>query len=208
MSRLHDKRQRHDRFYREARKQRYAARSVFKLEQLDRRFRLLRGGRRVLDLGCRPGSWLQYAARRVGPSGFVVGLDRQPLEIALPDNAALVVGDVLELDPEQLRAALPGDGGCFSVVLSDMAPDTTGVSFADQVRSIELFRRALELADRLGCPRSSFVGKLLMGQDFAEVLGDLRRRYQQVKTVRPEATRRSSTEVYLVARGRRGAPAG
>src|SRR5512137_2854486 len=134
MSKLHDRRQRHDAFYRRAKQESFAARSVYKLQEIDQRFRVLRGGQRVLDLGCRPGSWLQHAAERVGEKGFVVGLDRQELEIAVPGNATVLVGDVLTIAPQALRDAVPEERrGCFQVVLSDMAPDTSGVAFTDQV---------------------------------------------------------------------------
>lgn len=199
---LRDRRKRQDRFYRRAKREGYAARSVFKLEQLDRRFRLFRGGQRVLDLGCRPGSWLQYAAARVGAKGHVVGLDRQELDSPPPQNTTVVVGDVLELPPGQLRDALPG-GHCFHVVLSDMAPDTTGIPFADQARSSELFGRALDLALELGCPAGSFVGKIFMGEGFQQALERVRRHFGKTTTVKPEATRSSSTELYVVALQRR-----
>lgn len=201
MSSLRDRRKRQDSFYRRAKREGYAARSVFKLEQLDQRFRLLAPGRRVLDLGCRPGSWLQYACTRVGAAGHVVGLDRSQLDGPTPGNATVVVGDVLEIEPERLRAALPG-GGCFHLVLSDMAPDTTGIPFTDQVRSAELFERALELAVLLGCEGSGFVGKIFMGQGFQTALAEVRRHYRRTKTVKPEATRKSSSEVYVVATDR------
>ncbi len=201
MSRLRDKRTRHDRYYKRAKDQNYAARSVYKLDEIDRRFKLFKKGKRVLDLGCRPGSWLQFALERIGHKGFAVGLDRQPLDIALPGNAAVVVGDVLQMDPAELRAVLPGDGGCFHVVLTDMAPDTSGVAFADQVRSVELFCCALDLATQVGCPGGAFVGKLFMGEGFDETLARVRQHYKKCKTVRPDATRKSSREVYLVAQG-------
>ena len=202
MSRLRDKRTRHDGFYKRAKGEKYPARSVYKLEEIDQRFKLFKRGQRVLDLGCRPGSWMQYAAEHVGPRGYVVGLDRQPLDIPLPANAAVVVGDVLTVDPALLCEALPAEkASCFQLVLTDMAPDTSGVAFADQVRSTELFLRALDLALALGCPGSKFVGKLFMGDGFDETLALVRQRYQKSKTVRPQATRKSSRELYLVAQG-------
>ena len=199
MSRLRDRRARHDRFYRKAKSERYAARSVFKLEEIDQRFQLLKSGRRVLDLGCRPGSWLQYAAAKVGEKGHVVGLDRELLEIAVPPNATSLEGDVLEVEPATLRAALPSGGGsCFHLVMSDMAPDTTGHAFTDQTRSAELVQCALDLALTVSCPKSSFVAKIFMGEGFQEVVTRMRKSFKRVKTVRPEATRSSSREVYLV----------
>jgi 23S rRNA (uridine2552-2'-O)-methyltransferase len=203
---LSDRRKRHDPYYRRAKKERYAARSIFKLEELDRRYRLLRAGQLVLDLGCRPGSWLQYASERVGAAGRVVGLDREALDLALPANAVVLVGDVLAIDPEQLaRPARSGEGPFlgFHVVLSDMAPDTSGVAFTDQVRSVELFLRALELARILGRAGGAFVGKIFMGDGFSEAHREVARRYQAVKTARPDATRKESTELYIVGRGLR-----
>ncbi len=202
MSRLRDRRQRHDRYYRQAKQDKLPARSVYKLEELDRRFRLIRAGGRVLDLGCCPGSWMLYAARRVGPGGRVVGLDRGPVRVDLPPNAVALEGDVLQAEAAWLRAALPAETGrCFHLVLSDMAPDTTGVAFTDQARSAALFGRALALALEVGCPGSAFVGKLFMGESFRALLEQVRARYAATRTVRPDATRSASTEVYLVAQG-------
>lgn len=204
MPRLHDRRQRHDAYYRRAKRERYVARSVYKLQEIDERFRLLKPGARVLDLGCRPGSWLQYASEKVGAGGCVVGIDRAPLELELPRNARALVGDVLSVEPELLTAALPEGGArCFDVVLSDMAPDTSGVAFTDQVRSVELVLRALELCELVGCPGGAFVAKIFMGEGFQEVVQRLKQSFTGAKTVRPEATRKSSTELYLVGPSRR-----
>ncbi|MCA9667218.1 MAG: RlmE family RNA methyltransferase [Myxococcales bacterium] len=199
MGKLRDRKNRHDDFYRRAKRESYAARSVYKLEEIDRRFKLMKAGQRVLDLGCRPGSWMQYAAARVGPRGMVVGLDREPVDIALPPHVTTLVGDVLEIDVAELRQGC----SCFQLVMSDMAPDTTGVAFTDQVRSAELTGRALDIALAVGCPNGAFVAKLLMGEGFEPLLARLRETYASAKTVRPQATRKSSTEVYLVGTGKK-----
>src|SRR2546423_6354063 len=125
MSKLRDRSHRHDSFHKRAKLEGFAARSVFKLEEIDQKHHVLKPGARVLDLGCKPGSWLQYAAKRVGGSGVLVGLDRTPLEVAIP-GARLLVGDVYTVTPEELRGA----ESAFDVVLSDMAPDTSGVRSA------------------------------------------------------------------------------
>src|SRR5579872_6600428 len=106
MSKLGDARHRHDVFFKKAREEGFAARSVYKLEEIDRKHRLLRPGARVLDLGCRPGSWLQYAAKVVGPSGALVGIDRTPLEVEIA-GARIVVGDVFDVTADELRGELP-----------------------------------------------------------------------------------------------------
>lgn len=188
---------RHDIFYRRAKESNFAARSVFKLEEIDQRFQLLRSGYRVLDLGCRPGSWLQYAAKKVGSHGFLVGVDRKPLDshIVISAPHRIVVGDIYELEASDLLGELPH----FDVVLSDMAPDTSGVSFADQVRSIEIFQRALTIAVTTLRQGGSFVGKIFMGDGFQEVVQEVKRHFHHSKTIKPDASRKISTELYLVA---------
>jgi 23S rRNA (uridine2552-2'-O)-methyltransferase len=216
VSRLRDRRHRRDKYHKQAKQQGFAARSVFKLEELDRRFKLFRPGDRVLDLGCNPGSWMQYALQRVGQRGFIVGLDRQdpPGETKQrleSEPVAVVIGDVLSIDHARLLAALPDEDARagFHVVLSDMAPDTTGIPFTDQARSAELYSRALDLVLAMGRPGANFVGKIFMGEGFEAALARTKAQFTRAKTVRPDATRKSSTEVYVVALGLAGgAPAG
>jgi 23S rRNA (uridine2552-2'-O)-methyltransferase len=198
MSKLGDRDKRHDPFWKRAKREAFAARSVYKLEEIDRKVRLFRAGARVLDLGCRPGSWLQYAAQKVGDQGALVGLDRTALDVAIP-GARLLVGDVFQVTPEALR----GELGAFDVVLSDMAPDTTGVRSLDQARSEGLFERALELAEALLAPGGRFVGKLFQGPDWKRLVDRARRGFDEVRTMKPEGSRKESIEQYVVALGRK-----
>jgi 23S rRNA (uridine2552-2'-O)-methyltransferase len=169
---------------------------VFKLEELDRKHTLIGKGDRVLDLGCRPGSLLQYAARQ--GAGALVGLDRQPLDVTIP-GARILVGDVLEMPAETLRGDLAG----FDVVLSDMAPDTSGIRAVDQARSETLFERALELAILLLAPGGHFVGKLFQGPDMKRLVERARAHFGTVKLEKPAGSRKESIEVYVVGIGRR-----
>ncbi|MCA9683199.1 MAG: leukotriene A4 hydrolase C-terminal domain-containing protein [Myxococcales bacterium] len=137
---LGDKRNRHDPAYLRAKRENFAGRAIYKLEELDKRFRLIKPGGRVLDLGCWPGSWLQYAVRKTGPEGVLVGVDLEAVEIALPDNVKTFVGDVNKLRLDKLVERY----GPFDVVLSDMAPNTTGNKDFDIPTSEDLFLRALE----------------------------------------------------------------
>ncbi len=198
MSKLRERRHRHDPFHQRAKQAGYAARSVFKLEEIDGRFRLLRPGNRVLDLGCRPGSWLQYAARAVGPGGKLVGVDRTPLDVVIP-GARIEVGDVFQMQ----AAALVGELGGFDVVLSDMAPDTSGVRSLDQARSETLFERALEIAEETLVRRGHFAGKLFQGPAFQELVKRCRAGFDKVSIVKPKGSRSESIEQYVVAMGRR-----
>jgi 23S rRNA (uridine2552-2'-O)-methyltransferase len=202
-SKLSDRGKRHDSFYKRARKEGFVARSVFKLEEIDRRFRLFRKGARVLDLGCRPGSWLQYAAKTAGDGAELVGVDRTALELALP-RCRVIVGDVFELAPADLLGALDA----FDVVLSDMAPDTSGVRSADQSRSEALFERAFYLAEETLAAGGNFVGKLFQGPDFQKLIKHAQQQFSEVRSVKPEGSRKESIEQYVVALGYKGAARG
>lgn len=193
---LSNKRARKDHFHRRARKKGFRARAVFKLQDIDQKYGLLTPGARVLDLGCAPGSWLQYCRTQVGPSGALVGIDRAPLEEPVP-GARLLVGDVFEVPPEELL----GDLAAFDVVLSDMAPDTTGIRHVDQARSETLFERALELAEATLAEGGHFVGKLFQGPEFPALVTRCRQQFAAVKNVKPPASRSRSIEQYVVARG-------
>src|SRR5262245_248174 len=203
-SRLGDRDRRHDRFFQRARREHYAARAVYKLEEIDRRFQLLKPGARVLDLGCRPGSWLQYVARTAGAPASasgpprLVGVDREPLEVTIP-GSRILVGDVMALTPEALRGELDH----FDVVLSDMAPDTSGVRSMDQARSEGLFERALEIAEATLAPGGHFLGKLFQGPDWQKLIQRCRGGFKSVHTMKPEGTRRESIEQYVVALSRK-----
>ena len=187
---------RRDHFTDKARADGYAARSVFKLAEIDRRFKVFRPGAAVLDLGCHPGSWTQYAAERVGKQGRVVGIDRTPTE-SPADNTQMLQADLTDPFDDD---ALPGP---FDVVLSDMAPDTTGIRHVDQDRSSVLAEIALAFAEKWGKPGSFFIVKVFQGPDFQDFLARVRRAYAKVRCVRPEATRKQSIEVYVVAAGKR-----
>jgi len=187
-----------DRFTREAKKAGFPARSVFKLEEIDRRVRLLRPGMRVLDLGAAPGSWAMYAANRIGPAGRLLAIDLKPLEIGLPRHAFFVQGDALSLENESLATFAP-----YDVVLSDMAPSTTGNRLGDQTRSFELFMRALAIAATLVRVGGAFVGKIFMGEDLPLARAELRRHFATERLLRPEGTRSVSYELFVVGLGRR-----
>lgn len=187
-----------DSYTRDARAAGYPARSVFKLEEIDRRVRLLRPGQRVLDLGASPGSWSLYVTQKIGPSGHLFAIDLEPLLIALPANATAIVGDALSLDNETLA-----EHGPYDVVLSDMAPRTTGNRLGDQTRSFELYMRALAVAERLLKPGGAFVGKIFMGEDFPKAKAETKRLFTEDRAIRPEGTRATSYEIFLIGLGKK-----
>lgn len=152
----------------------------------------------MLDLGASPGSWTLYAADRVGPTGRVLGLDLKDPEVALPPQAEIRTIDAFEVDPETL-------GGTFDLVISDMAPKTSGQRHADQFRSFELVMRALDLARDVLVPGGIFVAKIFQGAEFDEARSKLRESFGKVRVIRPKATRDESYEVFLVGLGFRRA---
>lgn len=190
-----------DAFTKAAKAQGFPARSVFKLEEIDRRTRLLRQGQRVLDLGAAPGSWSMYAAKKIGPKGKLLAVDLQPISASLAPSGEAIVGDALSLDNDALARFSP-----YDVVLSDMAPATTGSRVADQARSFELFLRAVAVAGALGKEGGAFVGKIFMSSDFEEARRALRAVYAEVRVIRPEGVRAGSFEVFLVGLGKKTPP--
>jgi 23S rRNA (uridine2552-2'-O)-methyltransferase len=191
--------ERKDRLYRKAKTLGLRSRAAFKLETLDRG--LLGPGHRVLDLGCWPGGWLQVASRRVGATGRVVGVDTRAMAPLDLSNVRVVHGDAAcDEVVEEARREL---GGAADVVLSDMSPSISGVRDRDEARASELVRRALAVAVRLLRPGGSFVCKIFMNPDYAELRDSVARRFENVATTRAEATRKGSAELYLVARGLR-----
>lgn len=196
MGQLRDRKHRHDSFFRKARNEGFAARAVYKLEDIDKRVHLFHAGARVLDLGCRPGSWMQYAVKSVGPHGKVVGVDRLALPAPVA-GATVVVADIYTLSDEEILCGLTA----YDVVLSDMAPDTTGIRATDQARSANLVEEALGRAERLLAPLGSFVAKVFQSPEVERLRKQMGERFSDVRLLKPEASRQQSTELYLVGKG-------
>jgi 23S rRNA (uridine2552-2'-O)-methyltransferase len=150
----------------------------------------------VLDLGCRPGSWLQYALSVVGPHGAVVGIDRAPLPKPIA-GARVLTGDLFATPDAELLGTL----AAFDVVLSDMAPDTTGIRATDQARSAALVEEALARAERLLAPGGAFVAKIFQGPDVDGLRKRMASRFSDVRALKPEGSRAASTEIYLAGKG-------
>lgn len=194
--RLDDRGTRHDRFHQQAKREGFLARAVYKLEEIDQKHKIFDGGHRVLDLGCAPGSWLQYAEKQIGERVVMVGLDREAVPGA-PPRARVVVGDVHTIDLKELLGDLPS----FDIVLSDMAPDTSGIRSMDQARSEALFERALDIATQVLAPGGHFVGKLFQGADFKKLNEAVRAKFASAKSMKPASSRQISIEQYVIGKG-------
>jgi 23S rRNA (uridine2552-2'-O)-methyltransferase len=192
--------QRKDATYRAAKQAGLRSRAGIKLEDLDARFRLFAPGQKVVDLGCWPGAWLQVASRRVGASGVVVGVDlvaTEPLGLA---NVVTFTGDAGEEAVQ--RSILDAAGGPVDVVLSDLAPKLTGVRATDQAREEALVDLAIDFAERAMRPNGRLLVKMFSAVE-QSMTKKLRERFRTVSTLRPQSTRKGSSEIYAVAIGKR-----
>jgi 23S rRNA (uridine2552-2'-O)-methyltransferase len=188
-----------DHYTRRARKEHYPARSVYKLAEIQKKHRILAKGDRVLDLGCAPGAWLLYAAEQVGGRGFVLGVDLNPVTVPLPSHAQAITGDIRSLQP----TAAQYSGGGFQVVLSDMAPATTGDPFGDAARSYALCCSALGVADALLQTRGRFVCKIFQGEDFKVFCDKVKVRFERMHIFKPQSSRKASREIFIIGLGRK-----
>ena len=134
-----------DHFYFKAKKENYPARSVYKLKEIDKKYRIIKKGYSILDLGAAPGSWAKYCSEIIGSNGLVIGIDKENVKMQLPDNVTFFKQDVNNLDLEKIKST----SSSFDVVLSDMAPATTGMRDVDQIRSLELVQKAFSIAKEL-----------------------------------------------------------
>ncbi|MFH1914310.1 MAG: RlmE family RNA methyltransferase [Pseudomonadota bacterium] len=188
-----------DKYFRRAKKENYAARSVYKLKEMDKRFGLFKKGQTVLDLGAAPGSWSQYASERVGPQGRVLAVDIQPTKHTFSDTITFLQADVFSESPELLAAMEPL--APFDLVISDMAPKTTGIKFADQANSLELCERAFEVAAKRLKRGGHFAVKIFDGAETKTFVDSLRPHFEKVKHFKPYSSRSESKELFIVALG-------
>lgn len=214
----------HDKFFKQAKAEGFAARSAYKLDEIIRRRQIIRRGDWVVDLGCAPGSWVQVASKVVGDAGFVLGLDLKPVTIPGLANARTLVGDVFQTDAESLlseagllgAAEGGGDPGLpavgrdrhrvrdrFDAVLSDMAPSTEGGGggITDHFRSVELCRRVLAILPKLLRPGGNCVMKVFEGEGYPDLVRDTGRVFKEAKGFKPQASRDVSREMFIIAVG-------
>lgn len=188
-----------DHYFKKAKKERYPARSVYKLQEAQEKYRLLKKGSKVLDLGCHPGSWSLYAARLVGPDGLVVGVDLQPGKGEAPGpSAAPIHWLTQDMTAPECASRIAEICPRFHAVLSDAAPKTTGNKWTDQQRSLALANRVLELAEELLMPGGTFYCKVFEGEDFKALVERVRLRFGAVRIVKPKSSRAESREVFVL----------
>lgn len=185
-----------DYYFQKAKKEDYPARSVYKLKEIEKRYKLFKPGIKVLDLGASPGSWALYAAKKIGKSGLVVALDKTEPSIAFPEQVVFVQSDIMGVD-DQFVSILDNKGP-FDLIISDMAPQTTGIKIRDQALSYELADRAFQICRDFLVQRGCFVVKIFEGPDVPYFRNLLQQDFVKVKTVKPKSSRSGSKEVFLV----------
>lgn len=189
--------QRNDPYFQQAKQDGYRARSAYKLIQIQSKFRILHPGQVILDLGAAPGSWSQVAAKQVGQGGKVIAVDLQAIE-PIPGVTA-IRGDMTLPEIQDQLVALAG--GPVDVVLSDAAPNTSGIRLRDHAFSIALVYAGLEVARRTLKAGGHYVAKVFEGEDLPQLIADLRQAFDSVKPFYPDATRREGYEVFVVCKG-------
>lgn len=183
-------------FYR-ARAEGYPARSVYKLEEIDKRHRLVKPGAKILELGASPGSWLRYCLQKIGRNGAIVAIDLEEPAFSLPPQVVFIKGDVLKIKVGEIKSKTSS----FDLVLSDLAPHTTGIKEIDQARSIELALRAMELSKELLRENGAILVKVFESGEISSLKSELLSFFTRVKLERPQAIRKGSSEIYLLGLG-------
>jgi 23S rRNA (uridine2552-2'-O)-methyltransferase len=200
-NKIQNKRQ--DFFFDKAKEEGYPARSVYKLKEIDKKYRIIKKNNVVLDLGCAPGSWMMYLSQKVGPRGKVVGIDIQDINILIEKNMKFTKGDIREVLSIWKSEIFRGEEkqSMFDVIVSDMAPKTTGIKFADAEESLELAEEAFNVAKAFLKNKGNLVIKIFESGDTAQFIKRLKSCFKIVKRFSPEATRKQSREFYVVCMG-------
>lgn len=188
----------HDHYFKKAKKEGFKARSVFKLDEIQQKFKVFHSQSTILDLGCSPGSWSQWVSQKLGNTkGLVVGVDLKPVDLKL-SNAVFIQGDLFELNltEELLQRGIKLDK--FDLVLSDMAPKTTGIKITDQARSFDLCNLALDTAQNWLKPGGNVVIKLFHSEDFKLLKKRMESEYKRFEVLKPQSTRSESKEIFLI----------
>jgi len=194
---------RQDFFFNKAKEEGYPARSVYKLQEIDEKYHIIRKGDIVLDLGCAPGSWMMYSSQKVGPRGKVVGIDIQDINIPIEKNMEFIKKDIREVLFSSEKGEViksKREEAIFDVIVSDMAPKTTGVKFADAEESLELAEEAFKIAKGFLKNNGHFILKIFESGDTARFIKTLKRYFKTVKRYNPKAVRKHSREFYLICK--------
>lgn len=193
-----------DHYFKKAKENNFAARSVFKLEEIDQKFKILKPAQKILDLGASPGSWSQYCSQKVGEEGRILGVDLKPVTAKLK-NATFIQADLRDLNLEDVFKK-HGFFPPFDLVISDMAPNTTGIRSTDQARSFDLCELAFQISQRFLKKNGAFVCKLFHSDEFSTLRDLIKTDFERFEAVKPDSTRKISKEIFLVGLRKKNDP--
>ena len=183
-------------FTKKAKKEGYPARSVYKLQEIDKKYRIFKKGDKVLDLGCAPGSWLLYISKKIGSRGRVIGVDIEDVKIKKRENMMFIKKDVMNLEDSDLKKFFEQ----FQVVVSDLAPSVSGIKSRDVGKSLELCEKALDLAKKVLSSKGFFICKIFEGESTNEFFQKVKNNFGLVKRFRPIAVLKRSKEIYIIGK--------
>jgi len=192
-----------DYYFKKAKKEKYPARSIYKLEEVQQKYHFLHPGDSILDLGCHPGSWSLYASEVAGKKGIVVGVDLQETTGSARPEGAEIYWLCQDIMAPELITSVRKFRPAFKVLISDLAPKTTGNRWADHQQSLQLVRRTLALAEILLYDHGQYICKIFQGEDFPEFVQEVKDRFETVKVIKPKSSRTESREVFVLGMGYR-----
>jgi 23S rRNA (uridine2552-2'-O)-methyltransferase len=185
-----------DHYTHKAKKENYSARSVYKLKEIQKKYQLIRPGHSVLDLGCAPGSWIQFVSEILKNSGYITGVDKKNIAIHIKTPHTIVVDDIFQVIKSDTIEASP-----FNVILSDMAPNTTGRKDVDAIRSLRLCEVAFQMAQKHLLTGGHFLCKIFQGSDTQAFIDEIKNSFDSHQLYRPKTTRKASKEIYIIGLG-------
>ena len=185
-----------DAYFYKAKKEGYPARSVYKLEEIDKKYRFIKGGARILELGASPGSWLKYCLNKIGERGKILAIDMEKPSLILPPQVDFIKGDIFKISMSSLQQFCP-----FDLVLSDLAPKTSGIKEVDQARSMELAGRAIDAGKEVLKKGGDILVKLFESSEVQDLRKQLSTFFSKVTLERPWAVRKGSSEIYILGLG-------
>lgn len=188
-----------DHYFKKAKKEGFLARSAYKLEEIQKKYKIIRANDKILDLGCAPGSWSQVILKILGPQGRLRGVDLKAVMVKAP-NAVFEVKNIFEMKLEEFIEAP------YDCIVSDMAPNTTGIMIRDQTLSEELCMKVLELCDKLLKPGGHMAMKLFQGGGAKQVELEVKKRFEKYQMLKPDSTRKESKEIFIIGIKYKGAP--
>ena len=194
-----------DYYFEKAKAHGFKARSIFKLEEIDKSLHLIKPDSIILDLGCAPGSWLQYVATKIGKNGAALGVDLSPVKEKIHPRIKTAVADCFSLNKDRLDLLMKDlmpEFSHFDIVLSDMAPKTSGIKHVDQIQSLNLANLAVDLAEQFLSRGGHVIIKVFASGEVAELIKRLKQLFTTVKQMRPKSVRSVSKEFYVVGIGK------